>query len=280
MQIAKGESGGKMLHTSLVQPTKDDDAVNDVGFEGAVDPVQQTEVPPNLHVSSSRCQQLHGMCHPVRALAVTRQNTRTTFGDSRRGATELNASCDEHDEQTSPCVHATLPAAEQEEVVVSPRGPSTVRRSQEGIRTNEITPANQRQLTTAGHSRPSTRPTCSDQALQETRGTTSATNSSRPTVPAPSVVVQPQAIAIQRLGAEIITPPAEPVSRLTRESSSLNRSLAAGLADSGTERSIPVSSVDAHSLDLQPSPMFLSCGDNLICCETSHPSCHKMHGYW
>ena len=40
-----------MLHTSLLQPTKDDDAVYDMRIEGAVDPVQQTEVPPNLHAS-------------------------------------------------------------------------------------------------------------------------------------------------------------------------------------------------------------------------------------
>ena len=113
MQIAKGESGGKMLHTSLFQPTKDDDAVNDVGFAGAVDPVQQTEVPPKQQVSSPRCQQLHGMCHPVRAMAVTRQTTGQ--GIIRRDATELNASCVEHDEQSSPCVHANLHDAEHEE---------------------------------------------------------------------------------------------------------------------------------------------------------------------
>ena len=68
-----------MLHTSLLQPTKDDDAVPDLRIEGAVDPVQQTEMPPSLHASSPRCQQLHGMCHPVRAMAVTRQTNRTTL---------------------------------------------------------------------------------------------------------------------------------------------------------------------------------------------------------
>ena len=99
-----------MLHTSLLQPTKDDDAVPDLRIEGAVDPVQQIEVPPNLHASSPRCQQLYGMCHPARAMAVTRQNTRTTFGISRRGATELNASCDEriaHHGSTNSNLHDT-----------------------------------------------------------------------------------------------------------------------------------------------------------------------------
>ncbi len=36
-----------MLYTSLFQPTIDDDAVTDLSFEGAVDPAQQAEVPPN-----------------------------------------------------------------------------------------------------------------------------------------------------------------------------------------------------------------------------------------
>ena len=77
-------------------------------------------------------------------------------------------------------------------------------------------------------------------------------------MPAPSVVVPPQATAIPRLGKENIPPPAEPVRRLTRASRTRHRSPAAVLADSGTEHSIPVSSVDAHSLELQPvSPMFL-----------------------
>ena len=143
-----------MLQSSST--TKDDDAVTDVGFEGAVHPVQQAEVPPKQQFSSPRCQQLQGMCHPVRAMAVTRQ--KTSQGLIRCDATELNASCVEHDEQTSPCVHANLSAAEQKEVVVSPRGPSTVRRSQEGIRTNEIPHAIQRQQTTIGHPGPTTRP--------------------------------------------------------------------------------------------------------------------------
>ena len=62
------------------------------------------------------------------------------------------------------------------------------------------------------------------------------------------------AVAIQRLGKENIPPPAEPVRRLRAR----HGSPAAVLADSGTELSTPVSSVDAHSLELQPvSPMFL-----------------------
>ena len=68
--------------------------------------VQQTEVPPNLHASSPRCQQLHGMCHPVRAMAATRQNTGQ--GIIRRDATELNAFCVEHDEQSSPSCMQTF----------------------------------------------------------------------------------------------------------------------------------------------------------------------------
>ena len=43
----------------------------------------------------------------------------------------------------------------------------------------------------------------------------------------------------------LFPPPAEPVCRLTRASRSRHRSPAAVLADSGTERSIPVSSLDA-----------------------------------
>ena len=136
-----------MLHSGLIPSTEDDDAVTDLKFEGAVHPVQQTEVPSNLHASSSRCKQLHGMCHPIRAMAVTRQNTRTTFGDSRRGATELNASCDEriaHHGSTRACNPS---CTEQEEVVESPGGPPTVRTSLEGIRTNETSPASQGQQT-------------------------------------------------------------------------------------------------------------------------------------
>ena len=57
-----------MLHSGLIPSTEDDDAVTDLKFEGAVHPVQQTEVPSNLHDSSPRCQQLHGMCHPIRAM--------------------------------------------------------------------------------------------------------------------------------------------------------------------------------------------------------------------
>ena len=74
-----------ILPSSFVCSTHDDDAVPDLRIEGAVDPVQQTEVPPNLHASSPRCQQLHGMSHPIRAMAVTRQTT----GASCRDATEL-----------------------------------------------------------------------------------------------------------------------------------------------------------------------------------------------
>ena len=93
-------SEGKMLHTSLFHPQRT--MIRCLSFEGAVDPVQQTEVPPNLHVNSPICQQLHGMCHHVRAMAVTRQTKCTThnrsqetLGAFRCSATELNASCDE-----------------------------------------------------------------------------------------------------------------------------------------------------------------------------------------
>ncbi len=163
-----------MLHIGWT--TKDNDAVNDISFEGAVHPVQQTEVLPKRQVSSPRCQQLHGMCHPIRAMAVMRQNTRTTFGDSRRGATELNAFCDEHNAHHGSTRACNPSCTEQEEVVESPRGPSTVRRSQNGTRTDGISSANQRHQTTTGRTRSPTR-ACSDQALQKTRGTTSATSS-------------------------------------------------------------------------------------------------------
>ncbi len=187
-----------MLHSGLFQSTKDNEAVNDLKFEGAVHPAQQAEVPPDLHASSPRCQQSHGMRQPIRAMAVTRQTT-GQGGIRRDESTELNAFCAEHDEQTSPCVHTNLSATEQEEVMLSRKDPSAVRRSQNGTRTNGISSASQRQRTITGQTRSSTR-TCSDQALQETRGTTSATNSSGLTVPTPSVIVPPQATALQRFG--------------------------------------------------------------------------------
>ena len=142
------------------------------------------------------------------------------FGRYRRDAAELIANCDEYHEQISPCVHANLSAAEQEEAVVSPRGPSTVRRFQERIRTNETLQVSQSPGQPS--SRRPTRPTCSDQALQSTRRSTLLGNiTPTSTVATPSVVVPPQATAIPRLGKENI-PHAEPVSRLTRASRSRN----------------------------------------------------------
>ena len=85
----------------------------------------------------------------------------------------------------------------------------------------------------------------------------------------PSVVVPPQATAIRRLGKENIPPPAEPVRRLTRASRARQGSPAAVSAGTGTEYST-VSSVEAHSIDLQPvSPMFL---DVEVFCYAVKPS--------
>ncbi len=101
--------------------------------------------------------------------------------------------------------------------------------------------------------------------------TSVAANSSTPTLATPSVVVQPQAAVTRRLGKENIPPTAEPVSRGTRASRARRGSPAAVLADTRTERGT-VSSVGAHSIDLQPvSPMFV---DVEVFCYAVKPSIH------
>ncbi len=87
--------------------TIDDDTVVGLNFEGAVHPALPAEVPPKVQVNSLRCQQEHGISgQPIRAMAVTRQSTAS--GAFRRDATELNANCDEH-EQNLP-MHACKPS--------------------------------------------------------------------------------------------------------------------------------------------------------------------------
>ncbi len=204
-------------------------------------------------------QQLHGISQPIRAMAVTRQST--ACGVFRRDATELNANCDEH-VQNLPMRACNPSCTEQEEVVECPRGPSSAPgpQQQQRSRTNETLRASHPSSTPRCTSQPSTRSHCFDQALESTRRSALAANiTSTPTVATPSVVVPPQATVIPRLGKENVPPPAEPVSRLTRASSSRTRSTAAALADTHAERSTPVSSVNARGLDLQPvSPMFLN----------------------
>ncbi len=74
----------------------------------------------------------------------------------------------------------------------------------------------------------------------------------------PSAVVQPQATFVQRLGKENSFPPAEPVRRLTRVRRTHIIGKCAAVSAGTSTTSGTVSSVGAHSMDLQPvSPMFL-----------------------
>ena len=259
---------------SLSQPAtlstipKDDDKVNNRSFEGAVHTAIQAEVPSNLlYNNSSRRQKSHGTRQPVRKTVVTRQQSAVSdhhrvspiIGQTSWEATRLIEPCVEHEGHYGSCVHATFPAAERERRMVRPRGtPSAARGSQKGTRTNQTSDASLQPRPITRRRRPTTRSIRFGQALKSTRPTSVAANSSAPTMATPSVFVPPQATAIQRLGKENIPPPAEPVRRLprVRRTHTIGRPAAVS-AGTGTPRGT-VSSVGAHSMDLQPvSPMFL-----------------------
>ena len=246
----------------------DDEAVDDMSTEDAVDTAAQAEVSLDLNATLPRCQQSHGIRQPIQAMVVTTRQS-TAIDRDRETSTESEISResagwieprDEHRDQDGPCVHANLPEAEQEEGWYAHEDTHHPREDPriEGIRTNGTTRATPQTRSTNRRRRPTTHSTCFDQALQSTRSTSVTANSSTPTMATPSVVVPPQATAIKRLGKENIPPPAEPVRRLARASSARIGSPAAVLADTRTTEYTPVSSVGAHSIDLQPvSPMFL-----------------------
>ena len=260
---------------SLSQPvtlstiTKDDDKVNDRSFEGAVHTAIQAEVPSNLlYKNSSRRQKSHGMRQPTRKMVVTRQKSAVNdhyrvspiTGQTSWEATRLMEPCVEHESQNgSSCVHATFPAAERERRMVRPKGtPLAARGSQEGTRTNQTSNASLHPQPTTRRRRPTTRLIRFGQALQSTRPTSVAANSSAPTLATPSVVVQPQATVIQRLGKENIPPPAEPVRRLPRVRHTHINGKSAAVSAGTSIKHGTVSSVGAHSMDLQAvSPMSL-----------------------
>ena len=95
--------------------------MSDLSSEGAVDSAIQAEVPLDLHATLPTCQERTGMRQPI--MVVTRQNT----ADDRLLTTEETvrpesgtvsaggAPRDVHEDLDSPCVHANLPAADQEE---------------------------------------------------------------------------------------------------------------------------------------------------------------------
>ena len=108
----------KRVHISMLTThsilTNDDEEVSELRSEGAVDPAIQAEVPSGLHATVPTCQERTGMRQPIQTMVVTRQNTadgrprsRTVFAGG--------APRDVHEDRDSPCVHANLPAAEQEE---------------------------------------------------------------------------------------------------------------------------------------------------------------------
>ncbi len=169
-------------------------------------------------------------------------------------------------------MHANLPEAEQvegwhaREDSHQPREDPRQRR----IGTNKTSGVSHQQQSIR-HQRPSTRSTCFGQALRLTRSTYVAASSPTPTLATPSVVFQPQATATRRLGKENIPPTAETVSRGTRASHARQGSPTAVPADTSTERGT-VSSVGAHSIDLQPvSLMFV---DVEVFCYAVKPSIH------
>ncbi len=201
--------------------------MNDRSFEGAVHTAIQAEVPSNLlDNNSSRRQKSHGMRQPTRKMVVTRQQSAVSdhhgvspiIGQTNWEATRLMEPCVEHESQNgSSCVHATFPAAERGRRMARPNGsPLAARGFQERTRTNQNSNASLHPQPTTRRRRPTTRSIRFGQALQSTRPTSVAANPSAPTMATPSVVVQPQATVIRRLGKENIPPPAEPVCRLTR----------------------------------------------------------------
>ena len=211
--------------TSLSPIANDDEEVSDLSSEGAVDPAIQAEVPLDLHATVPTCQERTGMRQPIQIMVVTRQNTAddrllTTEETVRPGSRTVSAGGaprDVHEDGDSPCVHANLPAAEQEEGWYAREDTSQPREGprREGMGTNETWGASRRLQSTTRRQRPTTR-SCFGQALQSTRATSVAANSSTPTMATPSVVVPPQATAIQRLGKENIPSPPEPVGRLAK----------------------------------------------------------------
>ena len=177
-------------------------------------------------------------------------------------------------------VHATFPVAERERRMVRPKGsPLAARGSQEGTRLTQTSKASLPPQPTTRRRRPTTRSICFGQALQSTRPTSVVANPSATTIITPSVVVQPQATVVHRLGKENIPALAEPVRRLTRvrRTHTIGKSAAVSAGASSTHGI--VSSVGAHSMDLQPvSFMFL---DVEVFCHTlkpiTHPNCHCGH---
>ena len=189
----------------------------------------QCTQPFKLKCLQTCCTTIHldARSQPVRKMVVTRQQS--AVSDHHRvspiiGQTSWEAirlmieSCVEHEGQNGSCVYATFPAAERERRMVRPRGtPSAARGSQKGTRTNQTPDASLQPQPPTRRRRPTTRSIRFGQALQSTRPTSVAANSSAPTMATPSVFVPPQATAIQPLGQENIPPPAaEPVRRLPR----------------------------------------------------------------
>ena len=135
---------------------------------------------------------MHGMRQPIQTMVVTRQHTAddrllTTEGTFRPGSRIVSAGGaprDVHEDRDSPCVHANLPAAEQEEGWYAHEDTSQPREGprREGMGTNETWGASRRLRSTTRRQRPTRRSTCSDQALQSTRTTSVAANSSTPTM--------------------------------------------------------------------------------------------------